>query len=133
MKYEIEIPNEYEVSGYDMNKDNTMMCVVLKKKQQKDFNYFIDEYLREDPFTTKDEISNHLFTEDIKEIKTKLRSGDYRWVPWEIKIGLFRFICNEIKVDMTCMTNNLKISADQSHTKLFPMEFIDDLFKTKTN
>lgn len=102
MKQNIEIPEGYEfdhVTSPILGNGGGVLSVILKKKQTKDFNWYIDEYLREDPFTTKDEISNHLFTEDIKEIKTKLRSGDYRWVPWEIKIGLFRFICKENGLD----------------------------------
>lgn len=127
MKHEIEIPDGYEfktmLSSIEIN-GARQISFLVEKKQTKDFNWYIDEYLREDPFTTKDEISNHLFTEDIKEIKTKLRSGDYRWVPWEIKIGLFRFICDDIKVSWIYQ---LPSSMEDPISKIVPIEFYNVL------
>ena len=84
---EIDIPEGYEVSHSDIisawddssKSGNNIVMTYLKKKQQKDFNWYIDEYLREDPFTTKENLSNHLLTEDIKQIKADLTHGNYTW------------------------------------------------------
>ena len=137
MKQNIEIPEGYEfdhVTSPILGNGGGVLSVILKKKQTKDFNWYIDEYLREDPFTTKDEISNHLFTEDIKEIKTKLRSGDYRWVPWEIKIGLFRFVCESNRSNWIVELKEYQNANMATHLyDIIPRIFIDDLFKTKTN
>lgn len=137
---EIDIPEGYEVSHSDIisawddssKSGNNIVMTYLKKKQQKDFNWYIDEYLREDPFTTKENLSNHLLTEDIKQIKADLTHGNYTWVPWEIKIGLFRFICENLELNtISCLSYCFEYTIHSNVSKIISQEFIDSLKQNK--
>lgn len=101
-KYSIEIPEGYEVDSTFTSigtVPSPRIELVLKKKQTKDFLWYIDRYLDISGSSTSDEIVNWFEYQQADALKHKLKTSQFSLVPWEIKIGLFKFICEENGLD----------------------------------
>lgn len=100
MEQKIQIPEGYEYShmGHPvLLSGDGMLSVMLKKKQTKTFDFYVDEYLRSDCNTTNDMLCNWIDDERIIEkLKDNLKQNKLQFVPWEVKIGLLKFIAKDI-------------------------------------
>ena len=102
---EIDIPENYIRDGIKTNfqeqGDGIALAVVqFKKKQTKDFSFYIDEYLRADNCTTNDMLCNWMTSFVIDELKNNLKQNKLQFVPWEVKIGLVKFICRDKNISL---------------------------------
>jgi len=137
MKQTIEIPEGYEfdhVASPILGNGGGALTVLLKKKQTKTFDFYIDEYLRSDCNTTNDMLCNFLEYQNIDNLKQNLKASKFEFVPWEVKIGLFKFICIQIKQDwFDCYHSFAYETIDHLLVSdiVLPQPFIDNLFKTK--
>lgn len=133
---EVDIIDGYELSSTLDNitfdgKKATM--IFWKQKQTKDFDYFVDQYLSESN-STVEFITGWIPDRDIEVARQRLKTKQFDLVCWEIKIGLFKFICEEsypYSWRELVQWQYDELSCDIK--RLLPQEFIDDLFKTKTN
>jgi len=137
---EVDIPEGYEylktipTLGEDADPTYT---VFFKPKQQKDFTFYVDEYLNVSGVSTIDQMSNWFNRDQQERIGNNLKTNQFSLVPWEIKIGLFKFICKENK--MTFLTA-LNIISEYEHLNewyitieaLIPSDFLDSIFDNKT-
>ena len=123
---EIDVPDGFEIERVKILDDCAL--VDFKKKQTKDFDYFVDQYLPSRDNSTSDEIIDWMDRDAVNRLNTYLKTKQFHLVPWEIKIGLFRFICDDFKYDLhTYLTYSNRFITE---TFMFiPQEFIDDLFK----
>lgn len=100
---EIDIPQGYEFDFVETPKATDaagILKVILKKKNNKDFDFYVDEYLRSDYNTTNDMLCN-LFTPDlVSDLKFRLKRNKLQFVPWEIKVGLAKFICKDKNISL---------------------------------
>lgn len=140
---ELEIPDGWEIdelNQYSITTENpsstrrSSINVFLKKKQPtKDFAFYVDQYLTSSGVSTNNQIENWLQYDQLLRIKQNLKTGGFEFVPWEIKIGLFKYICEQKGFDiMSVVTRIVNIGADDVVAKdWFPIEYINDLFKTK--
>lgn len=104
MKHIIEIPEGYEFSHTAhpiLSNEGGALTLILKKKQQKTFDWYVDEYLRSDDCTTNDMICNWIPLDLITRLKDNLKQNKLQFVPWEVKIGLLKFICNDKRIAMS--------------------------------
>jgi len=93
------IPEGYEFKNFGdpiLSDGGGALTVLLKKKQTKDFSFYVDEYLRSGCNTTNDMLCNWIDDERvIEKLKENLKQNKLQFVPWEVKIGLFKFICKD--------------------------------------
>lgn len=135
MKHTIEIPDDYEfdhVAYPILGKEGGAITVIVKKKQTKDFDYFVDQYLSASNATV-DFITGWIPDRDIEVAKNRLKTKQFDLVCWEIKFGLFRFICDSFDLPWCPTAYHAEVNKEELKSIQFPKEFIDDLFKTKTN
>lgn len=131
-KQTIEIPEGYEfdhVASPILGNGGGVLSVILKKKQTKDFSFYVDQYLY-DNGSTNDQIVNWLSEDIISIAKHRLKTSQFSLVPWEIKMGLFKFIC-EAEGQGWKIQTEMGLYSKNSAIKILPQEFINDLFKTK--
>lgn len=101
MEHTIRLPDGYEfdhVASPILGNGGGALTVILKKKQQKTFDWYVDQYLDVSAGSTNDELRNWLDNDDLKTMSERLKTKQYNLVPWEVKIGLCCFICNEIGI-----------------------------------
>jgi hypothetical protein len=117
-----------EISAFDFNidlgndRDQGLIKIRLNKKEQKNFEWYINEYLSYKHYF----ITNHT-TCDFK-------TGNYNAIYFEIKIGLLKFICDDLKIDFYNSLMDLK--ANIKHRKYYiilddicPKEFLQSVFE----
>ena len=96
---DITLPEGYEVDEQilttEMNSQKPMVFITTKKKNTKDFAFYVDEYLRSDYNTTNDMLCNWFDKDQLEKIGNNLKQNKLQFVPWEIKIGLIKFICKD--------------------------------------
>ena len=96
---EVDIPEGYEYSRtfevIDLE-GTPRIEVAFKKKNTKDFAFYVEEYLRSDYNTTNDMLCNWFDKEQLEKIGNNLKQNKLQFVPWEIKIGLLKFIAKDI-------------------------------------
>lgn len=123
------------IDGSVINLGNYKITIVSRPKTPtKDFSFYVDQYLYENG-STNDQIVNWLSDDIISIAKHRLKTNQFSLVPWEIKMGLFKFICEEKGESVMSILSIIgKYGTDYiDFVKKLPKEFIDDLFKTKTN
>lgn len=97
------IPEGYEFKKFAdpiLSNGGGALTVLLKKKQTKDFDFYVDEYLRSDDYTTNDMLCNWLEKDQLDKIGNNLKQNKLQFVPWEVKIGLLKFICKDNGIDV---------------------------------
>ena len=136
---EIDVPDGFEIERVKILDDCAL--VDFKKKQTKDFDYFVDQYLPVRDNSTSDEIIDWIEVTNVSKLNTYLKAKQFNLIPWEIKIGLFRFICESFNVKWTTLLRRYepfgmairsaeaKELLESTVDKILPQEFIDDLFK----
>lgn len=134
MKHTIEIPDSHEFvseSNILSQRDETdgygqdMIVVYLKPKQQKTFDWYVDQYLDASAGSTNDELRNWLDPNDIYVLSDRLKTKRYDLVPWEVKIGLFKFICDENKASW-----KTAINMANPISNVMSLDFINSLKQT---
>jgi arabinogalactan endo-1,4-beta-galactosidase len=80
----LEINNE----GVDIDPNAAIIIRLKSKVETKDFNWYIDTYLREN-------VKVSCFSLNYND----LMNGNYNKVPFEIKIGLLKFIYDDIEFE----------------------------------
>ena len=132
---EVEVLEDYELSSTINNitfdgKKTTM--IFWKKKQTKDFDYFVDQYLPSRDNSTSDEIIDWMDRDAVNRLNTYLKTKQFNLVPWEIKIGLFRFICENIELNtINCLSYCFEYTIHSNVSKIISQEFIDSLKQNK--
>lgn len=131
---EVEVLEDYELSSTINNitfdgKKTTM--IFWEKKQKKDFDWYIDQYLTES-LTTVDNIAGWINDRDLEVAKNRLKTKQFNLVPWEIKIGLFRFICENLELNtINCLSYCFEYTIHSNVSKIISQEFIDSLKQNK--
>lgn len=131
---EVEVLEDYELSSTINNitfdgKKTTM--IFWEKKQKKDFDWYIDQYLTES-LTTVDNIAGWINYRDLEVAKNRLKTKQFNLVPWEIKIGLFRFICENLELNtINCLSYCFEYTIHSNVSKIISQEFIDSLKQNK--
>lgn len=131
---EVEVLEDYELSSTINNitfdgKKTTM--IFWEKKQKKDFDWYIDQYLTES-LTTVDNIAGWINDRDLEVAKNRLKAKQFNLVPWEIKIGLFRFICENLELNtINCLSYCFEYTIHSNVSKIISQEFIDSLKQNK--
>lgn len=108
MEQTVQIPEGYEYSHMAepiLSNGSGVLSVILKKKNIKNFDFYVDEYLRSDDCTTNDMICNWWDRDTLEVIGNNLKQNKLQFVPWEVKIGLFRFICKDRGVNYRTALN----------------------------
>jgi len=115
------IPEGYELDGNKAWKLDTdeEMCIPIKKKEVKDFNWYVKEYFNKIP---------HGLLPNNIGIKSDFIVGVYEVIPFEIKIGLLKFICD----DINCSWMRIVDGSDKDMEpimKICPKEFLNSIFE----
>lgn len=100
------IPEGMEIETTATSSDHVL---IMFKKKQKDFDWYVREYLI--PTTTEDvgeNIVDWITPDDITEIKGHFFKDEWEYLPFELKIGLLRFICDDSRVSLVSMLNYLQ-------------------------
>ena len=124
------IPEGYELSfdkGYCLSAhliEDGEICLNVKKKEVKDFKWYVKKYFeRYNKYlnTTKDEFPvNENFIE----------KGNYKYVPFEIRIGLLKFICDDLKCDWKLFIDIRESKPEFTKVcAICPPEFLNSIFK----
>jgi len=114
------IPEGYELDGNKAWKLDTdeEMCIPIKKKEVKDFNWYVKEYFNKIP---------HGLLPNNIGIKSDFIVGVYEVIPFEIKIGLLKFICDDINVRL-----NVKITVFEFISGQNPDVYYEEYVKIKS-
>lgn len=99
---EINFPEGYEYSHMadpTFVSSKGVLALILKKKQTKDFSFYVDEYLRSDCNTTNDMLCNWLGAFELSTLKQNLKENKLEYTPWEARLGLLKFICKDIHIN----------------------------------
>lgn len=135
----VEIPEGYELDGELKLVENfeptywrgekasiyrPCLYALLKKKEVKDFNWYIDLY-----------IESSIFNEEMHSWHfEKLKENKYIDVCFEIKIGLLKFICDDLNIDILYYLRKDFIDNSDEIVKIFnicPGKFLDSIFNDK--
>ena len=136
MEQTIQIPEGYEYSHMAqpvLTNGGGVLSVMLKKKNIKTFDFYVDEYLRSDDCTTNDMLCNWIQPYSVVNLKNNLKQLKFGFVPWEVKVGLLKFICNDLRYNFTLA---LKILSDEPKnawytkiTSIVPVGFLESITK----
>lgn len=138
MKHTIEIPEGYEFSHTAhpiLGNGGGALTVILKKKQQKTFDWYVDQYPDASAGSTNDELRNWLDNDDLKTMSERLKTKQYNLVPWEVKIGLFKFICDDINwywATVCLYDAKRQIDAIKEVQDIVPLELLKEILVRKT-
>ena len=131
---DVSIPEGYEYSHMAepvLSDGGGILQVVLKKKNIKTFDFYVDEYLRNDYNTTNDMLCNWFYKDQLEKIGNNLKQNKLQFVPWEVKIGLLKFICNDIHIPWGEYIHQFNGSVYSSEiiavTKIIPIGFRDEI------
>lgn len=127
---EIDIPQGYEFDFVETPKAIDaagILKVILKKKQTKDFAFYVDEYLRSDECTTNDMICNWMNALELNQLKDNLKQNKLNFVPWEIKIGLLKFICKDKSFDLLKAYTSTNINDSHEIKRILPIGFLENI------
>jgi len=128
---EIEIPDGYEIENiehaqvYAKHNPTQLVTVQLKKKQTKDFSFYVDEYLRSDCNTTNDMLCNWFEKDQLERIGNNLKQNKLDFVPWEVKTGLFKFVCKDKGYRWSSVIYNDKLTNELK--EVFQVEYLKDI------
>jgi len=126
----VELPEGYIFDHFEsplLTNVDGHLSICLKKKNIKDFNFYIDEYLRTDECTTNDMLCNWMTSFEIDELKDNIRKGEYNKTPWEARIGLLKFICKDQLLDhINCLWNRL---TNDKLKQICPVGFLESIIK----
>lgn len=136
---EINIPDGYELDSreqdsmvYDNPMKRSYVSVYIKQKQQKTFDWYVDQYLDASAGSTNDELRNWLNFDDVFVLSGRLKTKQYNLVPWEVKIGLVKFICKDKSLYVPSVIYDLcGETCDSSDTdkirQICPIEFLNSI------
>jgi hypothetical protein len=133
---EIDLPEGFSVKTINsslVGKDAELISIHIEKKNIKNFDFYVDEYLRSDDFTTNDMLCNWFDKDQLEKIGNNLKQNKLQFVPWEVKIGLLKFICKDKHVSLRAylyprVTDvDYQICTDMDG--LFSQYFKDELLK----
>lgn len=136
MKQTIDIPEGYEFDHMAppiLSNGGGCLNVILKKKNIKNFDFYIDEYLRTDECTTNDMLCNWMTSFEIDELKNNLKKGEFNRTPWESRIGMLKFICKDVNIPIYEMLfePNPDVYYDRIKTikQICPVGFLESIIK----
>ena len=138
MKHTISLPEGYEfdhVASPILGNGGGALTVILKKKQQKTFDWYVDQYLDVSAGSTNYEIRNWLDNDDLESMSERLKTKQYNLVPWEVKIGLFKFICDDINwywATVCLYDAKRQIDAIKEVQDIVPLELLKEILVRKT-
>jgi hypothetical protein len=122
------IPEEMEL-GMVNGEGSNMITIEFKKKEEKNFEWYIDEYFNNGSGHYS-YIRNGIKSDVIDIYKAGLQVN-YGAVPFEIKIGLLKFICKKMKYNLFSVIHSIHTygAASLKITNIIPVEFLESIFK----
>lgn len=126
------IPEGYEFdpeSPMEYFKTSCNVTIPVKKKEVKDFKWYVDRYLTE---VVNNTISDHIAFKTIEKLFFR---KEYDSTHFEFKIGLLKFICDDCGVKWWNFAKNYATKEDLSKSfyqkviDICPAEFLNSIFK----
>jgi len=135
------VPDNYEIISqhYDKNdseyQNNNIdsIAIRLRKKEPKDWNFYVDKYLEKFNDNHTDNLINaYIQDDDILVLNRQFKKLDFLNTPIEIKLGFVKYVCDDLNTNyMYCLfglkTNLISLTMTRIR-EIFPQVFIDSLY-----
>ncbi|MHB8871831.1 MAG: hypothetical protein ACYC5G_05245 [Candidatus Doudnabacteria bacterium] len=137
MEYKVQIPDGYEFDHMAppiLSNGGGCLNVILKKKNVKNFDFYVDEYLRADCNTTSDMLCNWMTSFEIDDLKGSIKQNSFQFIPWEVKIGLVKFMVKDMGLSFgSALFNvynpNVNSNTNEKLIQICPVGFLESIIK----